>query len=238
MRFSPERSFKALRNKLLWSLSYRLNAARLRRLFSGRRILIIGGGPSARELSSVPADTVVLTCNSSLKLAADRGIRRVDLYYFHKRKAAWRASGLQDYVRRIPIGFFITNLPKLRRVTQKYQEEIKSRPRLLVDSNRNNFYLKRLLRCGHIGDIGPVHWTSAGLRLLQYALYFKAREIYVIGLDLSDDYFWGEKKRSIIEREFEEHVLEEFSRRFANIFSLSERSPITRYFPFKRLEPA
>lgn len=202
---------------------------------AGRRVLIVGAGPSASELTHTPADTVILACNSSIKLVAERGDPRVDLYYFHKRQGLWKTSGLQDHIKNIEIGIFISNLPKLVRVARNFQRRFNDRPNAFLDSNRNNFYLRRLLGTRRIKPMNGIHWTSAGVRLLQYALYFKAREIFLIGVDLSDDYFWGDKKRAMVEQAFENSVLDAFSRRFSNVFSLSEKSPITRYFPFRAL---
>ncbi len=228
-------AFKGLRNRLQWSLSHWSHGPSLKKLLAGRRVLIVGAGPSASELPHVPADTAVLTCNSSLKLFAERGRPRVDLYYFHKRQGLWKTSGLQELIKNIEIGIFISNLPKLVRIARASQRRFHDRPDAFVDSNRNNFYLKRLLGPRHIRPVNGIHWTSAGVRLLQYALYFKAREIFLIGIDQSDGYFWGEKKREQVEQGFEQSVLDEFSKRFSNVFSLSEKSPITRYFPFRSL---
>ncbi len=238
LNLSPRRQRFILANPLLCRFHRRLFSGWLRDLIAGRRVVIVGSGPSALELSSVPEDAVLMTCNAGLRLLADRGIpNRVDLYYYHKRATEWNQSGLEPYVSRVSIGCFISNLVQAIRIGQKYERIRRVQTVFIRDFNRDNFYLEPLLRPSRVRSlsVNGVDWTSAGLRLLQYALYFQAKEIYLIGIDHTSDYFWGMKDRVLIELPFERRVLQILSKNFSHIYSLSPQSPITQYFPHKRI---
>ncbi|MBI3252506.1 MAG: hypothetical protein HYZ52_04230 [Candidatus Omnitrophica bacterium] len=233
------RQAKIIKNPVL-SYFHRLLCADLfKKLTTGRRVLILGSGPSALELQDIPEDVALFTCNAGLKFIVDRRIQKpVDLYYYHKRKSEWAQSGIKDDLLRVEIRCFISNLISAIRAAQKSQDGKQIRTTVIRDFNRNNFYLKSLISPLHPVSLAAngIQWTTAGVRLLQYALYFEAKEVYLAGIDQTDDYFWGSKSRSLAEDPFEKKILGIISKKFKNIFSLSANSPITRYFPVRHLE--
>jgi hypothetical protein len=111
---------------------------------------------------------------------------------------------------------------------------------LLRDDGKHNDYLKSLIRPQGVRTIrgGSFHpWTSTGIRLLQYALYFGAAEIYLTGIDFGNDgYFWGQNEDKWLHDDIDENFLKIADAKFGNIFSASRKTPLTRHVPHRRLE--
>jgi len=207
----------------------------LKKLIKNQRVLIVGSGPSAKELKKVPEDVKIFTCNRGLKLLVDRKIKkRVDLYLCHKIAMVKHYKDIENWLPKIKIEVFI--IDDLDYIKNK-KELNESYLRLVKDYNRNNYYLKRLIKPYKVKQIKgeSLAKTSSGIRLLQYALFFGAREIYLIGIDINEKgFFWDTKnihKHIDIDRNFIKIV----SKKYNNIYSLSKKSPITKYIKYKNL---
>ena len=214
------------------------NAA-LNKIIKNQRVLIIGSGPSANELGHIPPDVKILTCNIGPRLLLDKKIKRkIDLYYCARgvMHGGHKNENTIGLLAKVKINVFIIYDTRL---VKKQPDLKKTYAQCLEDKGSNDYYLHRLIKPQTIEDIEDPRLsnnrTSAGVRLLQYALYFQAKEIYLLGIDLNEEgYFWGRNnthKHLVIDKNFIETV----SQRYTNIYSASEKSPIVRYVTYKPL---
>lgn len=235
--------FKVMRvniNKSPYRYSVLKRNFELKKLIENQRVLIIGSGMSANELKYIPKDVKILTCNFSPRLLLDKGIcREIDLYYcaLGVLDKGSKNENIIDLLLKLKINLFIIYNPKLIR---KFKDLRKNYTKCIKDRGSNNYYLDRLLGPQEIDKITNYSLannsrTSTGVRLLQYALYFKAKEIYLIGIDVNEDgYFWGKNnthEHLCIDKSFIEIV----SKKYSNIYSAAENSPIVRYIKYKPL---
>ena len=107
---------------------------------------------------------------------------------------------------------------------------------LTYDDGRDSFYIERLIAPHTVADIrggGHHRCTSSAGRLLQYALFFGAREVYLIGMDFGrGDYFFGHANFNITKHALiDENFVKIIAERYDNVFSLSPRSPVKEYLP-------
>jgi len=215
---------------------YLKNKSILKNLIKDKRILIVGSGSSVNELDlgKIPEDVRIFTCKTTPRLFIRKNCdRRIDLYFTYALKMKIDPLS-KELVKKIKSEIFVIDdlnyLKKLKKLSGDY-------PKLIKDYNKNNYYLERLIKPYKIrqikGKLNSV--TSSGMRLLQYALYFKAKEVYLIGIDISEGgYFWGAKnihEHMDIDRNFIKIV----SKKYSNIYSLSKKSPITKYIKYKPL---
>lgn len=202
----------------------------------GRRALIVGTGPSAADLGSIPDDVCVLTCKDGLRLFSERSERtHVDVYSCF-RSGLERESGLPELFDRTRPGVFVSNdLCYVRNrtdLTGLYG-------RLMYDVGEDNTMLRRLIRPHTVEEIRGAALrakTSTGMRLLQYALHFRAREVFLVGIDFGrDGYVWGsrEASRPWNHADIDENLVRIVSQRHGNVFSLSASSPAIEYLPHR-----
>ncbi len=163
----------------------------LKNLIYGEKILIIGTDYSAKDLKKIPKDCLIFTCNYGLKLLLEKNLtRNVDLFLCSKYALSIRKD-LGEIIKKTKIRFFITD--DLRNIRKKNIFNGK----LIYDSFKGNYYLEKLIAPIKVKEItgdSSFYWTSSLIRLLQYALYFNAKEIYLAGVDLDEkDDFFGEK---------------------------------------------
>ena len=212
------------------------NRSTLRRLIKNRRVLIVGSGPSASELDGIPNDVLIFTCNRGLMLFPETSLkRRVDLYLCQTGGMTDTYADIEALVMRVKTNLFLINKPGF--IKRKRSME-GAYSRIVEDKVQYNYYLRRLIKPYTLSQIKGQYaaFTSSGMRLLQYALFFQAKEIYLIGVDVDHSgYFW--KKKNIhwhldIDREFIRIV----SQKYKNVYSASQSSPISTYLKYKRLE--
>jgi hypothetical protein len=212
----------------------------LGRLLRGRRVLVFGSGPSANDLESIPDDVLVLSCKLGPEILAGRRLRRgVDLYYYANLRAD--AAGrdkrlhLASVIRESRIGVLVCEDPLTLVDVLPLRA---SYSRLLLDFRSNQLLLQRLIAPKKIHEIRGrsfCPWTSSGVRLIQYAAYFGASEIYLIGIDLGrHGYASGGAMRQWAHEDIDDNFLNILSQRQTNVYSLSARSPIAEYFPVRR----
>lgn len=204
----------------------------LKEMISGRKILVLGSGPSASGFESLPEDVLLFTCNATPRLLKEKKYQRpIDLYLTRTKALSKDYPDSEKLITEITANIFITDdrshIRKLKMPDTTFKK-------LLADHQKDNYYLKKIIYPTRIEQIktDDVTWTSAGLRLLQYALRFNAKEIYLLGIDLgADEYFWG--GRFLHKHSMDQKFMKIVSKRFENVFSLSPESPITKYIPFK-----
>lgn len=205
------------------------------RLIRNRRILIVGSGPSASELEDVPKDVLIFTCNRGLKLFLASAInRKVDLYLCQTGGMTDTYKDVETLLVKVKTSIFVINKPGFIRRKENLEG---SYSKIVEDKVQYNYYLRRLIKPYTLRQIKGRYaaFTSSGMRLLQYALFYRAKEIYLIGVDIDQaGYFW--KKKNLhwhmdIDREFIRIV----SGKHNNIYSASKRSAITEYLKYRRL---
>ncbi len=224
-------------------LEFSLETAReqriLRRLIQGKRVLVLGAGHSARDLLRIPSDVVVLSCNMGPLMLLEKKLKpRVDLYLVNR--AAFRNydNALITLLRRIEIGALVTReleyIHSLGDVVL-YEHILHDR------STRSTFYLEDLISPSPVSAIleqDNTMFTSTGVTLLQYALFFNAREIYLAGIDLDIDVrghvlvpskALGYHYHRGPDRKFFAWMVDHYR----NVFSLSADSPIASVIPHR-----
>lgn len=236
---SSTRSLQALREWAmpLYTGYHRLRSrGRLRRLIEGRRVLVVGTGPSAADLDSIPPDVLVFTCKLGIRLFAERHRgRHVDLYTCF-RSSLEKQAEMPHYFRRTHPRFFLTN--DLRYVRSRADLVF---THLLHDNGSDNSMLAHLIKPLHPEDIrGNARRgkTSSGVRLLQYALTFGSAEVYLIGIDLGRNGYVGgdgDLHKPWNHHDIDENFLRLVGAQQGNVFSLSPRSPAARFLPHARL---
>lgn len=237
MWLSPELHARLLKNPIyrylyfnwrtcVYAMCHLRNRPVLKRLIQGRRVLIIGSGPSASELEGIPEDVLVFTCNAGPKLLIEKKLaNEISLYLCNWLKI--RKKGVEEFLPKTRIGVFVTDNVGYVRTNNALRTCCR---KILPYDLQRNYYLKKIIA----PEKFPNHKTpSVGIRLLQYALHFKAREIYLIGIDLTDGgYFWGGKnkqKHANIDLNFIKIV----TKKFGHIYSLSKKSPLASHLPYK-----
>jgi hypothetical protein len=162
----------------------------------------------------------------------------VDLYFSKKdvlKQALPGSDNLSEIILSLKINLFVTN--KIR-WGKGFCNNV------VWDETRSNYFLKKLIKPIAIDEIGENRWrrTSVGVRLLQYAVFFKAKEIYLIGIDLGrGSYFWEEKGGAEFNDDLTGHepldsnFVKLMSKKYGNIYSLSKNSPVNQFIPFKKL---
>jgi hypothetical protein len=230
--------YPAVARPMVW-LNYPFLAAALRGLLRGRRVLVLGSGPSANDLEAVPDDVVLLTCKAGPKILVDKGLRcNIGLYYYPSFRVdpvgRERRRLLASVVGQSKIDCLVCeDLMTLIDVVP-----LKARySRLLMDFTANQLLLRRLIAPATVGQIRGrafCPWTSTGVRLVQYAVYFGASEIYLIGIDLGQrGYATGEAARPWHHEDIDDNFLRVISRRRPHVYSLSEHSPVSRHLPVR-----
>jgi len=196
----------------------------LSRLIKDKKVLIIGSGLSAKKLKQIPEGFLVFTCNRGVKLLNDVKFKgTIDLYFtfaHHLRKHKETQENLQSVKIKI---FIIDDLNCIKNrpfLNKSYQY-------LLQDNYYNNRYLEKLIRPQRVYKLkgSSFPWTSSGMRLLQYALYFKAKEIYLIGFDLdTKGYFDGQPNQSD-HIDIDNNLMMLLVEKYTNIYSLTNSLP-------------
>ena len=214
----------------------------LRRLITDRRVLIIGSGPSARDLKRIPEDILVFGCNLSpraLLHSPNRG-RSVDVYIGNTTPFRSYGNAMLELLEAIQIRWFLSSDPRWARTLPRA-----SLRHVLHDraTSSENYYLKRLEMDKDEGVSEALRssrnrWTSTGVALLQYALCYGAREVNLIGIDLdSSTYAFqpGKPERYQWHAAIDHAVIALCARRYQHIFCASPQSPLTGLFPHRSL---
>lgn len=226
----------------IWAYSRWVAEPTLRTLLEGRRVLVLGSGPSSEAVKSIPDDVVVATCNLGPKFLVDRGLpRRVDLYYYSNvradRPGFERRLHTAAVLREVEVDLLVCEdlltLVDVVPLRDRYARRI-------LDFQGNQHLLRRLVRPARIRELRGSSfcpWTSAGVRLVQMAAYCGASEILLAGIDLGRaGYFWGSRGGRWHHDDIDGNTLEVLSRKHHGIYSISAESAAAEYFPFKELE--
>jgi hypothetical protein len=211
----------------------------IKRKIKNQKILIIGSGPSATELQFIPNDIKIFTCKRGIKLLEEKKInKKIDLYF-----CSWKhiflkvnsGESILDMISKANIDFFFTNKNFLK--DNKYNYVFK-------DSPGDNYFLGKLIAPKTVKEISGngLEWTSTGVRLLQYAIFFEAKEIYLIGIDPGEKgYFWDRKVNINSNHEKKDHKIIDLnfikimSKKNKNIYSCSKKSTLSQHIPYKSL---
>ena len=211
------------------------NKRMLRKIIIGKRVVILGSGPSSKQLKSIPSDCKVLACRYSPKILIDKKIKRkIDLYYSSVpiSEVNDKNGEFHNMLRKTEVGCFITNTN-----TEYFKFLRKYSSKLSFDKSKYNYYLKKLIKPVKVRNIkgNSSGYCSSGMFLLQCALYFKAKEIYMVGIDLTTaGHFYSKKKNPSGHMAIDHNFMKIASKKFQNIFT-AVKSPITEYISFKKL---
>ena len=213
---------------------HRLNDAMLRRLIEGQKTLIVNSAASAFSLAQLPADVKILACDHAAGLCADEKFTRtLDLYLCSKR--VLKRKQLKQLFAKIRAQVFLSDdLSFIRR-----RKDLKrAYACLLYDDGMDDFYINRLFGAAEVQKLRqrnnrPV---SPPFRLLQIALHYGAREVYLCGVDFTEKrYAWEGQEPGLRYSDSDENFLKVVSRKFKNVFNLSAQSPVSDYLPFKNV---
>ncbi len=204
----------------------------LRAMIEGRRVLVLGSGASAKELQEIPKDVLIFTCNRGLQFFETFPLNRPVDFFLCTESKIQRFPQIREALQNIPVRALA--LDHLH-----HQGSWKETPRLIPDDGMHDEFLRSLIHPLSPKEIRgkSFHpWTSTGIRLIQYALHFNAKEIYVIGIDLGrGDYFWGKNFDRWLHDEIDANFLKIAAKKYPNLFSLSAASPLSRWLPHQTL---
>lgn len=202
----------------------------IRNVIEGRNVLILGSGPSAAQLNNIPEDWVVLTCNEGLSLYKN-------ITGSHK-----------------PVGLFLITMSKIKRLPKilldlNHSEALligvdhpkalasklsSSNSCIFKDDGMSPHMLQQLLPNIDLAKLkgrSKHPWTSSGIRLLQYALFYRAKNIYLSGIDFGQGgYAWGALHGPWMHQDIDVNICKKLSDHNQNIRSLSLTSPSSEFF--------
>lgn len=216
----------------------------LRALVKGKRVLILGSGPSASELTQIPDDVIIFACNMSPTILLTNHLpTRLGLYLCKKSATTDDKYGTEigALLSALTISFFMTDdISHMKKIfstksTTKYLTDRSTGKR--PDGSLVSEYLPTLLKPSSIDELSgtSAKGTSAGIGLLQYALYFEASHIYLSGIDLDlSGYALGEKtneRYKAAHQDIDTNVLAYLSNKYKNISVLSSSSPVSKKIP-------
>jgi len=210
----------------------------MRKHIQGRRVLILGSGPSAKELENIPDDVLIFSCNTGPQLLLEKNItNKVHVYLGNKKGFINYGEVMAGLVRKLDIELFLTrSVPYVKKHKFVYKDLVQERV------TNSTYFLERLTGKETAQQITQNDSRpSAGIGLLEYALYFGAKEIYIIGIDLSTDtegHIFDEPK----ERRYSPHeqadkaFVKWVSESYKNVYSASSTSPLSKVFSHRVLE--
>jgi hypothetical protein len=217
----------------------------LEKLIKGQRILLIGSGPSAKDLKKIPKDVKIFTCNASAKILSEKKINReIDLFVAFNwvlNNYSNTSMNVFNSISKIKINYFISDKVAW---TKQLLNKNKIKTVIIKDFWENNYYFRNLIYHSKYSisikqilknDFGEL-CNSTGIRLLQYSLYFDAKEIYLIGIDAVGANIWDEKKSIHKHQIIDNNFLKIVSKKYSNVYSASKNSPITKYLKYKKLK--
>lgn len=198
------------------------DANSLRSLIQGREVLILGSGPSANAVKYIPDQIMVMTCNQGFeiykKISPDKP---VGLFLITNSKIKRIPAILED-LKQIGSKFIGIDNPKKLAHFFKPADN-----RIFKDDGMSSGMLRSLIpnyteREYRGKSVHP--WTSSGIRLLQYALYFGAKKIYLSGIDFgAGGYAWGKGLHGPwVHHDLDQNVCRAIAKKYTHVFSLSQ----------------
>lgn len=209
-------------------------------MIRGKSVYVVGSGPSAKDLKTIPVDAVVMTCNLGPLILKDIGFdRRIDVYFAvasHPKKKVLidrenhhKAALIYNCMSNCDIRALLINHWGFFRQSKKAKYQT-----LWYDGLRHKRYLNRILGKKSLRNYDIKEWTSTGIRLIQMALFYGAKDIVITGVDLGrEGYVWGESLNPWKHLGVDEKVLKLMSERYDNIYCLTDATPAHHYFPTK-----
>jgi hypothetical protein len=233
-------ALRPLAHQVHRTLSQPIQDAILRKLIGGRRVFVLGSGPSAAELTRIPDDVLLFSCNVAPEALLQKGLHPpIDLYIANavaRRNYGLRVNRILD---QLTVRNYLTRSPRYIRSLGNLRCE-----RVLYDraTEDSNYLLRRWMDKTLVDDLAARTWRgipSSGVALLIHALVYGAREIYCLGLDL-DDRGHAVAGSETDPRIYVEHhqqldhgILRHANQRFGNVFSVSPNSPLRRFVPHR-----
>jgi len=161
----------------------------LRNKIRGKRVLVVGSGESFYDFDfkKIPKDVLVFTCNNGIELLRKNKFGgKICLYLtskFHIKNYYGNRKGLFKLFKNERIDFFIAN--DLGKTNYILNVEERINRKIMSDDGRNNYYLNKVTYPFRIIEEVKkgYNYCSNGLKLVQLALFFDAKEVYLIGID-------------------------------------------------------
>ena len=139
----------------------------LSRILKGKRVLVLGSGPSAVDLAHVPDDVIVCACNLSPRLLANTGRTHIALYSCPSRimlDHTYRVM-VEEALAAYTVGTILTWNPAFVRDALT----LKQRPRHILYNrakDKDGYYLRRIIgveKTRAALALGTSHKTSAAV---------------------------------------------------------------------------
>lgn len=220
---------------------YHRISTHLEDLIKGKKVLILGSGPSAQMIQNlhIPNNTVVMAANLAPKLIPKN---HISVYITTNLAMSESLGEIANILKTHSFDTIIVNNRKVINVETTNAENI-----ITFDPKDNNYLIKLLnhrlnlkkrisFKCAQKSQ----HlFLSSGMQLLQYALFFGASEILLAGIDTKPlvTYSTETTYKSISKHKKNNHFMidslfiEFCSLEYNNISVLSKSSPLFEYFP-------
>ena len=211
-------------------LFYQRTEKHLSNIISGKTVLVLGAGPSAKSLHPPPRDTVVMASNySPLTLPG----HPIDIFLYGKYCLKINPNFEEDVLDKITCKTILSNLTK----------HVFSKKHFFEDTVINHSLVKDVIGdTSHIQtqayDNGEYIIPSSGLFLTLLAARHRAKEIYLSGFEFDfDNYqYWDGRPAKFLHKTMDTQIWKILKNSNLKIYSYSPSSGSTKFFSFKELE--
>ncbi|MDP3920780.1 MAG: class I SAM-dependent methyltransferase [Candidatus Omnitrophota bacterium] len=223
--------------RLRWRVARIANNPVYEKALRSKRVLILGSGPSAAELETIPNDVVVMTCNRGLRLLVEKRIPHALDIFVCTESRMQRLPMITEWLSELKTTTIFMDHPGFIRKDKKLRDHYSE---VRYEDGRDNFFLSDMIapeRVRNLRGKSRHPWTSTSIRQMLIALHYQAREVYLCGVDLGrEGYFWGVSDASWDHDDIDENVLKIASTKHRNLYCLSKASPITQYISHKSFD--
>ena len=213
----------------------------LRRNFKGKKVLILGSGPTLEEIVSIPDDFIVVCCNFSINYLEEHFFGRRANLYLTTNQAVSEGGGIEKILKAEEYDVLVHNFDN--KLISKFKLDKKNsffnlpQDVSLLSLVAPNTYRKRYV----FGKEQNV-MLSSGCQLVQYGIIGEAEEIFLAGIDTERSVSYFQDRRYVEDESSKKNnhylmdssFLEECTK-YNNIFVASPKSPVSALLPTKNL---
>ncbi len=212
----------------------------LQNIVCGKKILVIGSGPSAATLKRVPSDFVIACCNLSPTLLSKK--ENISLYA----TTGYAIDGNSKI-----IGILNENDFKCVFLDEFPRKEIVKKENIFI-RNPHSIFLHRkiinisklLLHIKRLKKNNQHYFFSTGVQLILLSLLAGAKEVYVIGIEADDlvkygndiTYSYDPKVKLNAHLVADQHALSQMARHNLPVFAISKNSNLANIIKYKSID--
>jgi hypothetical protein len=208
-----------------------LNYHKFQKLIRDNRVVIVGTGAAAADIQPFGENARFLVCDGGFSAFVNgRSGKTMDLFLCSQ--PVIRKKFVKNKLSEINPGVFLSD--DLGFIKKKKGKKHWSGS-LIRDYRYDRPFTQKLLTPSELREVGLEEIASSELRLLQIALYFKPKEVYIVGDEfLNNRYVWDDPHENGDLLTAKEKFFKIVSKKYPNIFCVSKESLLAKYLPIKR----